>query len=101
MLIMSRASSGSASERGKGPWPEVYRACFRELIREAQFSGIERRYFQSLAPGSVSLFPAIGQPGVDVVCRYLNEICQSRFYLLVKQPVWVRALESSNVIPTA
>ena len=34
---------------------------------EAQFSGIERGYFQSLAPGSVSFFPAIGKPGVDVV----------------------------------
>src|SRR5258708_19671850 len=34
---------------------------------EAQFSGIERGYFQSLAPASVSFFPAIGKPGVDVV----------------------------------
>src|SRR5260370_22903296 len=45
-----------------------YTTLFRS-IREAQFSGIERRYFQSLAPGSVSLFPAIGKPGVDVFCR--------------------------------
>jgi hypothetical protein len=45
-------------------------------IREAQFSGIERGYFQSLAPGSVSLFPAIGKPGVDVVCRPRGEIHQ-------------------------
>jgi hypothetical protein len=38
-------------------------------LREAWFSGIEREYFQSLAAGSLSLFPAIGKPGVDVVCR--------------------------------
>src|SRR4029077_16583913 len=41
-----------------------------------QFSGIERRYFQSLAPGSVSLLPAIGEPGVDVVCRPRGKIHQ-------------------------
>jgi DNA-binding NarL/FixJ family response regulator len=29
-------------------------------------SGIERGYFQNLAPGSVSLLPAIGKPGVEL-----------------------------------
>jgi hypothetical protein len=45
-------------------------------IREVQFSGIERGYFQSLVPGSVSLFPAIGKPDVDVVYRPRGKIRQ-------------------------
>jgi len=43
-------------------------------IREVRFPGIERGYFQRLAPGSVSLFPAIGKPCVEVVCRPRREI---------------------------
>jgi len=59
-------------------------ASFRKLrspspespLREAQFSGVDREYFQSFAPGSVSLLPAIGKPGVDVVYRSRGKIHQ-------------------------
>ena len=46
----------------------------QRALREAQVSGIERGYFQSLTPGSVSLFPAVRKPGVEVVCRPRSEI---------------------------
>src|SRR4029077_10303001 len=60
--------------------PPLYRSCssrrpsqgnlslVSSLKRPCQsVSGIERGYFESLAPLSMSFFPAIGLPGVDVV----------------------------------
>jgi hypothetical protein len=64
--------------------PECLSASFRKQrspspespFGEAQFSGIDGEYFQSFAPGSVSLFPAIGKPGVDAAYRPRGKIHQ-------------------------
>src|SRR5207244_2899687 len=61
--------SSASFRKQRSPSPE-------SPLREAQFSGVDREYFQSFAPGSVSLLPAIGKPGVDVVYRSRGKIHQ-------------------------
>jgi hypothetical protein len=60
-----------------------------------------RGHFQSLAPGSVSLFPAIGKPGVNVVSRPRGKIPEQLHEIELRIHLVPAAAAAGQAVPRA